>query len=792
MKIYEAETLTAATKSRAKQYEELKKEVTALKKEFQGIVGLDNEFQGAGATAIKSFYEAQIEVADAWMELFTTQISFLEGIPASLEEADLSGNTVVEVPFLDGEVSNSINQAKSLVDEQANDLQRILNSIDDILPLDMFDQKDFNEKITLAGHRLDDTVTKVENVDRQLVEEYDVSIGQENVAVGLFRALLDATKQDGHVSPMTFNQSAFKSSDVYQVKDEVAGQMKDYQTFKKEQAEARKIEQEMEELENRPWYEKAWDTTKTFTGEFTGYYDSIRASTGVDPVTGRKLSDAERIAAGAMAAAGFIPVVGWAGRAIKGGSALYKTAKGLNAANHALDAYKTTKGFSLLQKTEYGIYGLLAANGLGEAATGKDMFGNQLTEEQRQNGLLMALGIGGVAGAAKVADKVANGTKFVPYSKEFAQKQVQYAKATITDIARSGKNTLKNIGEEIGKKEILKRISMEQVSLAGGPTLRQVVMEKQTIKEAYQKFTVKDKVEGVSGERISKGTGKNDSNLNPRLEKYVCDSFKGNGKEVQDNFNKFLRENVWCDDTLSNAEKIDIMKANFAKLTPEQKINFNVLNEVRVIKNADYSNWGEWPDIDWPIFPGLNKYNAISVFNEETGEILIPRELDRLGSPYGNNLGIVEDGYHCTQAERSICYIENEYARNSYHFDNTYYKDAIDAIKDFSIDDSRGSVDKINSIINQLNIKNGTSNPHITENAIANWYSQYKAFQSNPELVALCNEKGMTSTYGVMGEAAPWLKNGEIITSGGAGQLNTPINVKALEDIGILQNKGGW
>ncbi|MFE4142982.1 hypothetical protein ACFX4I_14000 [Peribacillus sp. YIM B13472] len=55
--------------------------------------------------------------------------------------------------------------------------------------------------------------------------------------------------------------------------------------------------------------------------------------------------------------------------------------------------------------------------------------------------------------------------------------------------------------------EIPKRISMEQISLAGGPTLRQVVMEKQTIKEAYQKFTVKDsKVEGVSGESIFKGT----------------------------------------------------------------------------------------------------------------------------------------------------------------------------------------------------------------------------------------------------------------------------------------------
>jgi predicted ribonuclease toxin of YeeF-YezG toxin-antitoxin module len=252
--------------------------------------------------------------------------------------------------------------------------------------------------------------------------------------------------------------------------------MKDYQTFKKQQAEARKIEQEMEELENRPWYEKAWDTTKTFTGEFTGYYDSIRASTGVDPVTGRKLSDAERIAAGAMAAAGFIPVVGWAGRAIKGGSALYKTAKGLNAANHALDAYKTTKGFSLLQKTEYGIYGLLAANGLGEAATGKDMFGNQLTEEQRQNGLLMALSIVGVAGAAKVADKVASGTKFVPYSKEFAQKQVQKAKA---------------FGRQIGNVEVPLRIRVEELATAYGNNYKHVTFDKTTIKDIVQKSAVK-------------------------------------------------------------------------------------------------------------------------------------------------------------------------------------------------------------------------------------------------------------------------------------------------------------
>ncbi len=97
-----------------------------------------------------------------------------------------------------------------------------------------------------------------------------------------------------------------------------------------------------------------------------------------------------------MAAAGFIPVVGWVGRAAKGGKAIYSTAKGMNAASHALDAYKTSKSLSILEKSEMGIYGLVAANGMSEAVTGKDMFGNELTEEQRQNSLLTALGIGGV------------------------------------------------------------------------------------------------------------------------------------------------------------------------------------------------------------------------------------------------------------------------------------------------------------------------------------------------------------------------------------------------------------
>ncbi|WP_232732468.1 deaminase domain-containing protein [Bacillus sp. mrc49] len=68
---------------------------------------------------------------------------------------------------------------------------------------------------------------------------------------------------------------------------------------------------------------------------------------------------------------------------------------------------------------------------------------------------------------------------------------------------------------------------MEQVSLAGGPTLRQVMMEKQTIKEAYQKFTVKDsKVEGVSGESITKGKVYPTRQIDSVAETHIIDRVK--------------------------------------------------------------------------------------------------------------------------------------------------------------------------------------------------------------------------------------------------------------------------
>ena len=46
-----------------------------------------------------------------------------------------------------------------------------------------------------------------------------------------------------------------------------------------------------------------------------------------------------------MALAGFTPVVGWAGRAVKGGKGIYSATKGVSAAEHAMSAYKNVRSF---------------------------------------------------------------------------------------------------------------------------------------------------------------------------------------------------------------------------------------------------------------------------------------------------------------------------------------------------------------------------------------------------------------------------------------------------------------
>jgi predicted ribonuclease toxin of YeeF-YezG toxin-antitoxin module len=403
-KVYDAKALFDVAKDREKAYNELLSQLGELKKALQGVADLEGSLEGKGADNIKSFYKQHADTAGQWENLIKMQQSYFSMLHVKAEKAKLSGSTIVNESFLETELKNANSNAKEMVAQQHDDLQSILNGIDDIVSISAFSTSEFNDKIEEAEKKRTDTIEAVNQLDAEWSKEYSEMDDFYTVVDTLVSGLELATSQGGSVYQLAFNEKAYHDSELYKVQTKLNDYATSYVDYNKQQEEVYELEKKQEEEANKPWYEKTWDAVSTFTGEVSGYYDYKRAAEGVDPVTGEKLSTSQRVAAGAMAAAGFIPVVGWVGRAAKGGKAIYKTAKGLSAADHALDAYKSAKSFKVLEQTEKGLYGLVAANGLGEYMTGRDMFGNKISEEQRKASLLQALGI---AGAGALSTKVA-------------------------------------------------------------------------------------------------------------------------------------------------------------------------------------------------------------------------------------------------------------------------------------------------------------------------------------------------------------------------------------------------
>ncbi|MDU9691066.1 T7SS effector LXG polymorphic toxin [Priestia aryabhattai] len=403
-KVYDAKALFDVAKDREKAYDELLSQLGELKKALQGVADLDGSLEGKGADNIKSFYKQHADTAGQWENLIKMQQSYFSTLHVKAEKAKLSGSTIVTESFLETELKNANSNAKEMVAQQHDDLQSILNGIDDIVSISAFSTSEFNDKIEEAEKKRTDTIEAVNQLDAEWSKEYSEMDDFYAVVDTLVSGLELATSQGGSVYQLAFDEKAYHDSELYKVQTKLNDYATSYVDYNKQQEEVYELEKKQEEEANKPWYEKTWDAVSTFTGEVSGYYDYKRAAEGVDPVTGEKLSTSQRVAAGAMAAAGFIPVVGWVGRAAKGGKAIYKTAKGLSAADHALDAYKSAKSFKVLEQTEKGLYGLVAANGLGEYMTGRDMFGNKISEEQRKASLLQALGI---AGAGALSMKVA-------------------------------------------------------------------------------------------------------------------------------------------------------------------------------------------------------------------------------------------------------------------------------------------------------------------------------------------------------------------------------------------------
>jgi predicted ribonuclease toxin of YeeF-YezG toxin-antitoxin module len=539
-KVYEASTLLAYATDRMQAYKAFDEQLDALKKALHAVATLDHEFQGKGADSIKGFYTSQVDIVTHWKSLVSSHQAYFNSIADYAEQAKLEGNTVVDVSFLEQELAVANDRSKQMVEQQHTELAAILSNIEDIIHITPFSTEAYEDELSAAEKKRTETITAVEELDNQLSSEYEMlNSFYESVQFSV-NGLEQLTSQGGSAYQLTFDAEAYKNSQAYKTQQQidkvasgyVEGKVEQKQEIKERKA-AIEAERQRQIQANKPWYEKGLD----IAGELTGYYDFKRAADGVDPVTHKKLSATQRVTAGAMAAAGFIPFVGWAGRAVKGGSVVYKTAKGMSAAHHAMALYQTPKAFKVLEQTEKGLYGLVLTNGMYEYTMGKDVLGNKLTKEQQQAILFQSFGIaaGGVLASKASTQLVEKGAQAV--TKKFndmrnvvrTSKVTQYGKniqQAMRKMPAAGIDKAKKMYDAVLDAKVPRFLPQE------APVGVSVDFAQQTVRDVL-KSTAKDTMhfigkESFDGKRWRDGNGRfiKEPNGVSKVEKRKVDSFK--------------------------------------------------------------------------------------------------------------------------------------------------------------------------------------------------------------------------------------------------------------------------
>lgn len=248
MKILDAPSLISAVEKRSKAYEQLREEITDLKKALESVSGLGDEFTGKGADNIKAFYADLALYADTYLDFIDMQKAFLDGVKGKLDDESLGGSTFIDEHFLDAQLKQGIQNNKDMVKEQKEALSTIFDDISDLIELNVFSSKEVNEHLAEANKKRKEAIEALHKIDHELKTEYAKSEAIEKHLATFYAKMMVATGKGKNARTMYYDAKAFHETDVYKNHDKIDAQVKAYLKVKKEEKEKRRIKELKEKL----------------------------------------------------------------------------------------------------------------------------------------------------------------------------------------------------------------------------------------------------------------------------------------------------------------------------------------------------------------------------------------------------------------------------------------------------------------------------------------------------------------------------------------------------------------
>jgi len=226
---------------------------------------------------------------------------------------------------------------------------------------------------------------------------------------------------------------------------------------------------------------------------------------------------------------------------------------------------------------------------------------------------------------------------------------------------------------------------------------------------------------------------------------------------------------------LTVEQKVRLLQAMYYALGDGNRKDVRCPADARFVKGFDKKGV---PIYDWPKYWG---FVLSSIKPLRRGKLNLPRLWSRIGSMHGNSFSdIPENGVSYTNSQRSLPDIENPEAEHrGTSRQDEYYFDVIDAI-------AARDLDGLNKLLNMNGLE---SISDVEMDLLFNDYTDYirgteEIFKGVKERV----DRDMNVKYGLFGIAAPWIKDGEVLLSGGATQYTLPLSIQQLIELGVLKN----
>ncbi len=239
MKVFEANTLLSEATDRAKEYKELRTQMVNLRKALKSVADLDDsEFSGKGASNIKAFYHDHVGVTDQWIDYIDMKIAFLTASPeppkTKTSQTHTSKNpswsTNWQMP-----IKIEIHHVRT---EKA--MKDILNDIDNILPLDLFQQKPSKTSWPMPTTNAKNT-GKIGRLGRRPEDRIRPVRTKRTIHQVRLPKAPRSNGQRKNATPIHYNAKAYRESDIHKKKGDIEKRTDAYLKIKKEEAKEREI-----------------------------------------------------------------------------------------------------------------------------------------------------------------------------------------------------------------------------------------------------------------------------------------------------------------------------------------------------------------------------------------------------------------------------------------------------------------------------------------------------------------------------------------------------------------------